>query len=152
VRIRRQLNERSDPWTAPDPALALALQQLRYYARNRDRYRRTYRASELLILLATATTTVAAALKASAWVTATLAASTVVLTGFHKVLDSHNQWVAFVGAWAELQAAVNDDRLLPVDRRDEEARRRIVDKMNEILRADTQRWSSQRRNVVKRND
>src|SRR5262249_41105923 len=73
-----QLDKSEDPWEAPDPALALALQQLDWYARRRRQSRWMYRISELLILLTTATTTVAAALKATAWVTATLAASTVV--------------------------------------------------------------------------
>jgi hypothetical protein len=84
-----------DPWDAPDPALALALQQLRWYAAHRNRARVTYQAIELLLLLLTAATTVAAALKASAWITAILAATTVVLAGLNKVLDSHDSWVAF---------------------------------------------------------
>ena len=46
----------------------------------------------------TAATTVAAALKATPWLTATLAATTVVLAGLNKVLDSHDSWVAFGSA------------------------------------------------------
>jgi hypothetical protein len=95
-----------DPWDAPDPALALALQQLRWYATHRNRARVTYETIEVLLLLLTATTTVAAALKASAWVTAILAASTVVLAGLNKVLDSHDNWVAFGSKWQ--QSAIRD--------------------------------------------
>ena len=145
---RKNHDEGDDPWTAPDPALALALQQVRYYARNSTRFRRVYRATELLILLATATTTVVAALKAAAWVTATLAASTVVLTGINRIVDTHERYVASIGAWAELQVAVNDYRLLPQERRDEEARKRLVAKVNEVIKADTERWASRRRNVI----
>lgn len=65
MRKPRNHHKGGDPWTAPDPALAL--QQVRYYARNSTRFRRVYRASEFLILLATAATTVVAALKAAAW-------------------------------------------------------------------------------------
>jgi hypothetical protein len=151
VRKRRN-NERDDPWTAPDPALALAIQQVRYYARNCTRFRRVYRASEGLILLATATTTVVAALKATAWVTATLAASTVVLTGMNKIVDTHDRYVASISAWAELQVAVNDYRLLPEDRRDEEARKGLVTKVNEVMKADTERWASRRRDVIEQHD
>jgi hypothetical protein len=137
-----------DPWEAPDPALALALQQLNWYARHRNRSRVTYEAIELLLLLMTATTTVAAALKATAWITAVLAATTVVLTGLNKLLDSHDRWVAFGSAWAELQVAVNDYRLLPGEERDEEARRRLVGKVNDVIRADIGQWASRRRSLA----
>lgn len=144
----RSNSERDDPWTAPDPALALAMQQVRYYARNSTRFRRIYRATEVLILLATATTTVVAALKATAWVTATLAASTVVLTGMNKIVDTHDRYVASISAWAELQVAVNDYRLLSADRRDEAARKDLVAKVNEVMKTDTERWASRRRNLI----
>ncbi len=136
-----------DPWDAPDPALALALQQLHWYARRRDRARASYRVTELLILLTSASTTVAAALKASAWVTAVLAAGTVVLAGLYKILDSHDSWVACGAAWAQLQVAVNDYRLLPADRRDGQAQRELVGKVNEVISADTQRWAARRRSL-----
>lgn len=142
----------NDPWEAPDPALALALQQVRYYARNSTRFRRVYRTSEFLILLATATTTVIAALKAAAWITATLAASTVVLTGMNRIVDTHDRYVASIGAWAELQGAINDYRLLPEERRDADAQKCLVAKVNEVMKADTERWASRRRNVVERHD
>ena len=137
-----------DPWDAPDPALALALQQLRWYSAHRNRARVVYQAIELLLLLLTAATTVAAALKASAWITAILAASTVVLAGLNKVLDSHDNWVAFGNAWSELQVAVNGYRLLPAGARDEEARRRLVGHVNDVIRADTGRWASRRRSLA----
>jgi hypothetical protein len=137
-----------DPWDAPDPALALALQQLRWYAAHRNRARVTYQAIELLLRLLTATTTVAAALKATAWITAVLAATTVVLAGLNKVLDSHDSWVAFGSAWAELQVAVNDYRLLSGEERDEAARRELVGKINEVIKADTGRWASRRRSLA----
>ena len=149
---KRQPSEPDDPWDASDPALALALQQMHWYAQNRDRARWAYRISELLILLATATTTVAAALKASAWVTASLAASTVVLTGLHKIFDMHERWVASGMAWAELQVAVNDYRLTPADRRDEDARRVLVARVNEVISTDTGRWASRRRSLAERRE
>ena len=137
-----------DPWEAPDPALALALQQIHWYAQHRNQSRVTYQVNELLILITSASTTVAAALKASAWVTAFLAASIVVLAGLYKVLDSHDSWVAFGIAWAELQVAVNDYRLLPADQRDEHAQRHLVSKVNEVINADTGRWASRRQSLA----
>src|SRR5260221_299365 len=89
VRRSKQAGENKDPWQAPDPALAVAMQQLKWFARHRNRARVTYQVNEILILLTTATTTVTAALKVSAAATAILAASTVVLAGLYKVVDSH---------------------------------------------------------------
>ena len=148
MRKRKQASEDGDPWQAPDPALALALRQVRWYARHRDRARRTYQANEILILLTTATTTVTAALKVSATATAILAASTVVLAGLYKVLDSHENWLAFGSAWAELQIAVNDYRLLPTDRRDDEAQRQLIGKVNDVTSAETGRWVSRRNSLA----
>ena len=146
-----QPSDSADPWDAPDPALALALQQLRWYARHRNRARITYETIEILLLVMTATTTVAAALRASAWITAILAASTVVLAGLTRLLDSHDSWVAFGSAWADLQVAVNDYRLLPDTQRDAEARRRLVDQVNEVMKADTGRWATRRRALAQGN-
>jgi hypothetical protein len=141
-------DQHGDPWEAPDPALALALQQASWYVRHRNRARTTYQVNELLVLLTSASATVAAALKASAWVTSVLAASTVVLAGLYKLLDSHDTWIAFGTAWAELQVAINDYRLLPPDRRDEHAQRQLVGKVNEVISANTGRWAARRRNLA----
>ena len=138
----------ADPWAAPDPALALALEQLHWYARRRNQARRAYQVNEVLILLTSATATLAAALKATAWVTATLAAGTVILAGLYKVLDSQESWVAFGTAWADLRVAVNDYRLLPAEQRDEQAQRQLVSKVNEVISADIGRWASRRRNLA----
>jgi hypothetical protein len=64
------------------------------------------------------------------------------------VLDSHDSWVAFGSAWAELQVAVNDYRLLPAAERDAEARRQLVGKVNDVIKADTGRWASRRRSLA----
>lgn len=148
MRRSKQARESADPWQATDPALALALRQMNWFARHRNRARLTYQVNEILILLTTATTTVTAALKVSAAATAILAASTVVLAGLYKVLDSHENWLAFGGAWAELQAIVNDYRMLPADRRDEEAQRALVGRVNEINTAETGRWVSRRHSLA----
>jgi hypothetical protein len=46
-------SDSADPWDAPDPALALALQQLRWYARRRNRARISYETVEILLLAPT---------------------------------------------------------------------------------------------------
>ena len=148
MRTFRKASENADPWQAPDPALALAVTQMNWFARHRARSRLTYQVNEILILLTTATTTVTAALKVSSPATAILAASTVVLAGLYKVLDSHENWLAFSAAWAELQVAVNDYRMLPADRRDEGTRRALVARVNEINSAETGRWVSRRHSLA----
>jgi hypothetical protein len=144
VRRSKQASESGDPWQAPDPALALALRQMKWFAKHRDRARLAYQLNEVLILLTTATTTVTAALKVSTSATTILAASTVVLAGLYKVLDSHENWLAFASAWAELQAIVNDYRMLPADERDEDAQRKLIGRVNDINTAETGRWVSRR--------
>jgi hypothetical protein len=126
------------------------LREIDWYVRHRKRARVAYQVNELLILLVTAATTVAAALKATAWVTASLAASAVVLTGLHKIFDWHDQWVGYGSAWAELQVAVHDYRLIPDGERDEQARRRLVGKVDEVITADTGRWAARRRSLSER--
>jgi hypothetical protein len=148
VRTFRKASENADPWQAPDPALALAVRQMNWFARHRARSRLTYQVNEILILLTTATTTVTAALKVSAPATAILAASTVVLAGLYKVLDSHENWLAFSAAWAELQVAVNDYRMLPAEQRGEETQRALVARVNEINSAETGRWVSRRHSLA----
>ena len=148
MRRSKQASENADPWQAPDPALAVAVRQLRWFARHRNRARLTYQVNEILILLTTATTTVTAALKISAAATAILAASTVVLAGLYKVLDSHENWLAFGSAWADLQAAVNDYRMLPSGQRGEEAQKRLVARVNEVTCAETGRWVTRRQSLA----
>jgi hypothetical protein len=148
MRKRRQLTEQADPWKAADPPLALAEQQLRWYARYRNLARTAYQVSEVLILLTAAGTTLVAALQASPWVTASLAASSLILTGLRKTFDWHEDWLAFSTAWADLRAAINDYRLLPDDQRDERSRQRLIDKVNEVVSEETGRWSSRRRSLT----
>jgi hypothetical protein len=139
---RRQQSEPADPWDAPDPPLALAEQQLRWYARNRNLSRVRYQVSEVLILLTAAATTLAAALQARPWITASLAAGSLILTGATQGLRLARRLAAFSSAWAELLTAINDYRLLPRDRRDERAQQRLVARVNEVVSTETSRWAS----------
>jgi len=140
-------NQSPDPRGETDPPLALALQQLNWFAKYRGWARNSYYANEVLILLTAAATTVAAALQASPLVTASLAASSLVLTGLRKVFDSHENWMAFSHAWAELRAAIYDYWVLPEDQRDEKAQKSLVSKVNEVVTAETDRWAFRRRSL-----
>jgi len=148
MRNRKQLTEPADPWDTSDPPLALAEQQMRWYARHRNQSRVAYQVSEVSILLAAAATTLAAALQASPWTTASLAATSLIFTGLRKIFDWHEDWVSYSSAWAELRAAVHDYRLLPDDRRDQQAQQHLVDKVNEVTSKETNRWASRRRSLA----
>jgi hypothetical protein len=143
----RPEREPADPWKEPDPSLALAVQQMEWYSRHRDLARRAYQAGEVLVLIAAAATTLAAALQVHPWVTASLAATSLVLTGLRKVFDWHENWLAFTAAWIELRSAVYAYRLLPEDQRDERARSELVDKVNMVAMSETSRWSARRRSL-----
>ncbi len=136
-----------DPWDSADPALALALEELRWYRRAAGRARIANQVSEVLLLLMTAATTVAAALAVTAWVTAVLAAGSLILTGLRRSFDWHEKWVSFMTRWSELRSVVNQYRLLPDERRDEETRRRLVSSVDEIVSTETQGWASRRRKL-----
>ena len=137
-----------DPWKEPDPALALADQQLDWYSRQCDISRRAYLAGEVLLLLVAAATTLAAALQAHPWVTASLAAASLVLVGVRRVFDWHEDWLAFAAAWMELRSAINSYRLLPEDQRDERVRRELVDKVNAVAATEISRWSVRRHHLA----
>lgn len=136
-----------DPWAAPDPALAVALDELRWYRRTAVRARQANRVTEVLLLLASAATTVVAALGVTAWVTALLAATALVLTGLRRSFDWHENWVAYISRWSDLRSVVHQYQLLPEDRRDEQARRELVSSVDDIVSTETERWASRRRGL-----
>lgn len=136
-----------DPWESADPALALALEELQWYRRAGRRARVANQATEVLLLLMTAATTVAAALAVTAWVTAVLAAGSLILTGLRKSFDWHEKWVSFTTRWSELRSVVHQYRLLPDERRDEETRRRLLSNVDEIVSSETEGWASRRRTL-----
>jgi hypothetical protein len=143
----RTTGEQADPWTSPDPALAIALRELGWYERSANRARIANRTSEILLLVLSAATTVAAALSAPAWLTASLAAAALVVTGVRKSADWHENWVSFRARWSELRTFVNQYRLLPDAERDDEAKRQLLVRVDEIVRSDTGDWAARRRTL-----
>jgi hypothetical protein len=143
----RTENDDADPWETADPSLAVALAQLQWYRRAADRARIANWVSEVLLLVMSAATTVAAALAAVPWLTAVLAAGSLVLTGLRKSFDWHENWVSRIATWSELRSVVNQYRLLPDDRRDEHARRQLLTTVDEMVTSETGRWASRRRTL-----
>lgn len=136
-----------DPWTSPDPALATAQRQLDWYGRAANRAQLANRISEILLLLLSATTTVVAALSAPAWLTASFAAAALVTTGLRKTFDWHENWVSFRAQWIELRALVNQYRLVPEAQRDDDAKRRLLARVDEMVTAESGNWAARRRKL-----
>ena len=136
-----------DPWETADPALAVAIVELQWYRGAAGRSRIANQVSEVLLLVMSAATTVAAALGAAAWLTATLAAGSLILTGLRKSFDWHENWVSRTGRWTELRSVINQYRLLPDSRRDEDTRRQLLTTVDDIVSSETDRWASRRRRL-----
>jgi hypothetical protein len=139
--------EQIDPWESTDPALAVAIDQMRWYHRHAGRARIANQATEVLLIIVAAATTVAAALAVTAWVTAVLAAGSLVLTGLRKSFDWHEAWLRYSAARAALRPLVNQYRLLPAERRDEDARRLLMSQIDDIVDSETESWASRRRKL-----
>ena len=127
MRGQRRGSQRLDPWSQPDPPLALALQQLAWYAVHRDWARWGHWVLETLQVLGAAGATLAAGLQAAAWATAVLAAATLVVTGLRQLFHFHENWLAFTVAWAQLHTAINRYRILPEGDERVSAGRTLVD-------------------------
>lgn len=140
----------SDPWASADPALAIALHELRWFRRSGARARILNRTSEVLLLMTTAATTVAAALSAIAWVTAVLAATSLILSGLRRSFDWHENWVSFTARWSTLRTIVHQYQLLPEERRDEAARSNLLAAVDDIVSTETESWAVRRRRFSER--
>jgi len=144
----RNTTEDVDPWKSADPALAVALGELDWYRRAAGRARNANRISEVLLLVMSAATTVAAALAATAWLTATLAAGSLILTGLRKSFDWHDRWVSFTARWSELRPVIHQYRLRSDDHRDEETQRMLLATVDDIVGNETEKWASRRRKMA----
>lgn len=125
-----------DTWTDTD-ALAYALSRVRWYNRHRKMARAGAVVHDLMLLVAGAATTLAAALHADAWITSMFAATSFVLAGMMKVFRWRENWTSRSLAWSQLSTAVNHFRFLPPDKRDSAATARLVTHVDRVISAET---------------
>lgn len=137
----------SDTRNNDDLALAIAKEQLRWYDRHRRLSMIAYAACQVLLLLSTAATTMAAALKAIQWVTASLAAFSLIVAGLLRIFDWHDTWVEFSSSWALLNASINKYRLLSPDQRNQDAQKELIQTVDDLIIGDTRSWANRARNV-----
>ncbi|CCB72010.1 SLATT domain-containing protein [Streptantibioticus cattleyicolor] len=128
-----------------DPLLALALEDLAWYERQRDRARRWHWATELSALVTGGTTVVAAGIQAPAAVTATIAGATVFIGGFRQVFNHAERHVVAAEAWSRLRQAVRRYQLVPEPRRGAEVRQRLLDEVEAVGSAELENWAAGRR-------
>ncbi|RPF38219.1 DUF4231 domain-containing protein [Streptomyces sp. TLI_185] len=137
---RRTVTDRD--WSAaPDPVLALAQQDLAFYARTRDRSRRMHYVTELGALAATSSTVVAAGLHAPAWLTALIAGGAVFFTGVRQLFSPAARWVVTGQSHETLRRAVDRYRLLPPADRDAAARAALQATVEEVGNNELREWS-----------
>ncbi len=135
-----------DAWdNAPDPLLALAMQELAFYERTRNRARLWHQTTELASLVAASATVVAAGLGAPALVTALAAGIALFTNGFRQVFNPAERWVLAASGWVSLKQAVNRYRLLPEEDRTPQARQTLLDQIEETTVRDLNEWIMQRR-------
>lgn len=137
---RRTVTDR-DWAAAPDPVLALAEQDLAFYARIRDQSRRMHYATELGALATTSSTVVAAGLHAPAWLTALIAGGAVFFTGVRQLFSPAARWVAGGQSHETLRRAVDRYRLLPPAERDVTARAALQATIEEVGNNELREWS-----------
>lgn len=141
---RRMARDNLEDWSAPDPAIAVAVRERDWFQRNADRTGMADRATGVGLLVAAAATTAAAALQAPPWMSASLAGLTVVLTGIRSQFDWGRTCDASTHAFHEIRAAIHDYLLLTESSRDEQARRRLVQRVDEIVAQETSSWVARR--------
>ncbi|WP_342787897.1 DUF4231 domain-containing protein [Streptomyces alboniger] len=146
VRLRR-LGRRQPPApeTGHDALLAYAEEELAWYAGTRDRARRLHQLTELTALITGAATVVAAGIQAPAAVTASLAGAAVFIGGFRQVFQHVDRWVLAAESWTSLRVEVHRYRLLTDEDRDQSARERLLQKIEEVAATEVTAWASGRR-------
>jgi hypothetical protein len=139
--MRRRTVTDPDWAAAPDPVLALAQQDLAFYARTRDRSRRIHYGTELSALASTSSTVVAAGLHAPAWLTALIAGGAVFFTGVRQLFNPAARWVVGGQSHETLRRAVDRYLLLPPAQRDAAARAVLQGAIEEVGTNELREWS-----------
>ncbi|MFJ9373318.1 DUF4231 domain-containing protein [Streptomyces sp. NPDC101455] len=125
----------------PDPLLALARQELEFYAGACDRARWLHYTTELGALAATSATVVAAGLHAPAWLTALIAGSAVFFTGMRQLFSPGSRWVLAAQARETLRRAIDHYLLLPQSDRDADARAALHRAIDEVGTSELRGWT-----------
>jgi len=128
-----------------DPALSYAQNQMGYYKGLSRRARFAHQAGEIMILLTAAATVIAAALHALAIVTASIAAVTLVLTGFRQVFGPSDNWVRTSRAQMALEHAIRRYELTPEDRRDAASQHQMMELVISICEKESGQWAVEQR-------
>ncbi|MFE2023218.1 SLATT domain-containing protein [Streptomyces sp. NPDC059499] len=125
--------------------MALALHDLSFYENARHMARRWHYIVELTVLLAASGTLMAAGLGAPRWLTALIAAVALFANGFRQVFTPAERWELAASGWAVLRRGIDRYLLLPIGQRDQAARTRLQDCIEEVGQNEIDGWVTQRR-------
>nr|WSY49797.1 SLATT domain-containing protein [Streptomyces sp. NBC_00886] len=125
----------------PDPLLALARQELTFYARACDRARWLHYTTELGALATTSATVVAAGLHAPAWLTALIAGGAVFFTGMRQLFSPGSRWVLAAQSRESLRRAVDRYLLLPPADRDADVRAALQRAIEDVGNNELRGWA-----------
>jgi hypothetical protein len=132
-----------------EEALKKANKRWDFYDKGANRAHLGSQVLDILLLLVTAATTLAAAVQINAatvqanrWVTASLAASSVVVSGLRKIFNWNDTFVRFSVAASEVRAAIDDYELIPQADRNFEARKTLFDRLHAITQGETSAFAA----------
>jgi hypothetical protein len=132
-----------------DKAFRIADKRFGFYNNGRKYGQMWSHLSDVLLLLVGAATTLAAAVGASRWVTAPLAASAFALAGLPRIFDWQDTWLRFGHASDLVVRAMNDYWLLPEASRNLAAQQLLVQRVNEIIEVESGTFQARRRSLSK---
>ena len=134
----------------PKDARTIAQDQFDYYYNQAHNAKLCNDITEILLLVATASTTLAAALKAIPVVTALLAAFSFILVGLRARFNFKETWVRSGAASVQVLNAMDSYDTLPQEGKDQAAKNGLVAKVNMIRERETQSWAAQYKGAGKR--
>jgi hypothetical protein len=144
IHLDRELTEED----LADRALVHALVQADWYRASMRRTRQRFLILEGGALLLAGAATVLAALSAPAWLTAGVAALVTFLAGLRRVVNWHDDWLAFSEAWAEASGIITKYRLLPVAERTPDRQQELVSTVDALVLTETRSWGRRRRELT----
>lgn len=134
-----------DPDTSDDPSVAMAIRERDWYQKASGRTNSANVASQVLLLLVGAGTTVAAGTGAPALVTACLAGFSFVLTGARSVFNWNRLAVSRTSALRELRVAIHRYQVIPISLRSEGDSLQLVECVHKIIEEEQGAWATFRR-------
>ena len=145
--LRREIIRRVETLSEADLedwALLYCVSERDWYRQSMKRGRYLFVSVEYSALFLASIVTVLAALNVRPWLTASIAALVTFLSGFRQLSLYQENWPAMADAWAQVNALISAYRVLPVADRSPDRQRELVQSVDGVVLAETQRWKQTR--------